>query len=404
MLFQFNFYSSILLIFWVNILIYTLLLIKKGIENQHNADKWLSFFLGLCTLYITPWMVGFAGWYDRQPYRDILFYTPFQHLFWMGPAIFFYVQSLLNSSFKFEKKDLLHFLPGFLYLIYSLIMVVTDKIILGKYYFLADGQDRDLDAWYQWTGLFSMLLYFVATIRYYNVYKKWIVEWVSYADEVLFNWVKNFLFAFLSMQMFQVLFQILSQIFPKLDSYVGSWWYFLAFAIVSYYIAITGYANSVQSKIRFKVNLLAEKEALLLTESNPKNEELMIDLNELQALEEKVDDSLIAEWKPKLLDLMQKEKAFENPELSLTQVAKLLGTNPSLISRVVNQGFQQNFNDFVNQYRIEAVKIKFQQGEHQKQTLIGIAYDCGFNSKATFNRAFKKITGQTPKDFIDALS
>jgi AraC-like DNA-binding protein len=110
---------------------------------------------------------------------------------------------------------------------------------------------------------------------------------------------------------------------------------------------------------------------------------------------------LLAEWKPKIEVLLKNEKAYEDAELSLTQVAKQLKTNPSIISKVINQGFQLNFNDFVNNHRIEAVKGKLKAGEQKTQTLLGIAYDCGFNSKATFNRAFKKATGVSPKEWME---
>jgi YesN/AraC family two-component response regulator len=108
----------------------------------------------------------------------------------------------------------------------------------------------------------------------------------------------------------------------------------------------------------------------------------------------------VQEWKEKLLQLMQTGKAYEDPELSLAQVAKQLQSNPSFISKMVNQGFGINFNDFVNRYRIEAIKKMLDNGEHKKQTLLAIAFECGFNSKATFNRAFKKATGQSPKDWL----
>jgi len=62
-----------------------------------------------------------------------------------------------------------------------------------------------------------------------------------------------------------------------------------------------------------------------------------------------------------------------------------------------------NFNDFINNYRIEAVKTMFLNEEHKKSTLLGIAYDCGFNSKATFNRAFKKHTSCTPKEYLNTI-
>jgi AraC-like DNA-binding protein len=126
-------------------------------------------------------------------------------------------------------------------------------------------------------------------------------------------------------------------------------------------------------------------------------EVIAIDEVELQT---KDDSLLLNQWKPKILELLEKEKSFEDPELSLTQVAKQLATHPSLLSKVINQGFQLNFNDFINNYRIEAVKEKLKAGEQKTQTLLGIAFDCGFNSKATFNRAFKKATGISPKDWL----
>src|SRR5688572_25386204 len=113
MLFDFNRFSSLLLIFFVHGLVYSILLYRKSMVNETRSDKWLGLFLLLCILYISPWMVGFAGWYDNQPYRDILFFVPFQQLFFIGPVIFFYVQSLLNPSFRFGKKEWLHLIPGF---------------------------------------------------------------------------------------------------------------------------------------------------------------------------------------------------------------------------------------------------------------------------------------------------
>ena len=403
MLFEFNKYSSLLLIFFVHGLVYAILLYRKGVINETRSDKWLSLFLLLCILYIAPWMIGFAGWYDTQPYRDILFYVPFQHLYFIGPVIFFYVQSLLNPSFRFGKKEWLHLLPGMFYLLFSIVMVVTDKLVLKEYYFLANGADPDFDTWYQLTGFFSMLIYFLLSLRYYSLYKKLMVQVISYADVVMFRWIRNFLLAFLLMLLVRLIFYIVGMFIP--DTYINSWWYFLAFAIIFYYIAITGYANSIETKIAFQPNLLTYRPALLLN-YNPsqftddvKTEEAEVIAISAVANNNETED--VKEWKEKLLQLMHSAKAYEDPELSLTQVAKQLQSNPSFISRMVNQGFQQNFNDFVNQFRIEAVKEMLNKGEQKKQTLLGIALDCGFNSKATFNRAFKKATGLSPKEWID---
>jgi AraC-like DNA-binding protein len=406
MRFDFSFYSSLLLIFFVHGLVYAILLFRKGIKNESSSDKWLAIFLLLCILYISPWMVGFAGWYDNQPYRDILFYVPTQHLLWMGPVIFFYVQSLLNPSFRFGKKEWLHLLPGFLYLVYSVIVVVTDKLILHRYYFLADQTDPDFDLWYQLTGFVSMFMYFMLSIRYYNGYKRLMVQVVSYADVVLFRWVKNFLYAFLFMLIIRLLFYI-AAFFPFFQRmrYMGDWWQFFSFAIIFYYIAIEGFSNSIETKVPFKFKLLGYHSPKLLQYTGTDHNDSFIEDAEVididnEPVSKTEDDNLLNEWKLKIVQLLEKDKIYEDPELSLTQMAKQLGTNPSLLSKMINQGFQQNFNDFINNYRIEAVKQKLQLGEQKTQTLLGIAYDCGFNSKATFNRAFKKVTGVSPKEWL----
>ncbi|WP_298392690.1 AraC family transcriptional regulator [Flavobacterium sp.] len=401
MLFQFGSYSSLLLISFTQGIIYSILLLVKAIRTEDKSNYWLSFFIFLCSLFIAPWMLGFAGWYDNQPYRDFMFYTPFQHLFFLGPIIFFYTQSLLNPLFKLSKKDFLHFLPGILYLFVMMSFWIYDKFIFKTYYFYEDQADKDFDNWYQYSGFISMTIYFSLSLRYYFKYKKLIVQVASNADDLLFRWIRNYLFAFLSMICIRLTFTIASIFFPVLDSYQGTWWFFLMFSVVLYYIAVTGYSNAVISKIAFKLSVLNNQPTYLLS-SNAVTEETVIDI-EHETFEE-TNSPEIALWKSKIETLIQREKLYQNPELTLTDLAKKLETNASVISKTINQGFQMNFNDCINNYRIEAVKNSFANGDHKKSTLLGIAYDCGFNSKATFNRAFKKNTGTTPKEYLNLIS
>ena len=399
MLFQFGFYSSVLLISFTQGIVYSALLLAKAIKTDNKSNYWLSFFIFLCSLYIAPWMLGFAGWYDNQPYRDILFYTPFQHLLWIGPIIFFYTQSLLNPSFKFSKKEAFHLTPGLLYLLYIIAIWIYDQFIFGDYYFYKNGMDKDFEQWYQKLGLLSMIVYSILSIRYYNVYKKLMFQVVSYADSVLFKWIQTYLIAFLVMLLLPLVFDGIGYFFPEIKSYQGSWWFYLFFSIVMYYIAITGYSNPTNATIPFKMSFF-DKSPILLLDHNSTNDLETSIVIQYETLEKTVSPETEL-WKSKIETLIQEEKLYQNPELTLTNLAKKLETNVSVISKTINQGFQMNFNDYINNFRIEAVKVSLSIGEHKKSTLLGIAYDCGFNSKATFNRAFKKNTGKTPKEYTN---
>jgi AraC-like DNA-binding protein len=107
-------------------------------------------------------------------------------------------------------------------------------------------------------------------------------------------------------------------------------------------------------------------------------------------------------WKGRIEKLME-EGVYLDPVLSLNSMAEQLGTNSSVLSRVINQGYGANFNDFINAYRVEAVRHALEKGAHKTHTLAGIAQDCGFSSKATFNRAFKKHLELSPSEYIRQL-
>ena len=97
---------------------------------------------------------------------------------------------------------------------------------------------------------------------------------------------------------------------------------------------------------------------------------------------------------------MKEQKIYLNPDISLSDLSAATAIPIHTLSRLINENFKVNFNDFINGYRVEFVKRKIQLGEAQNKTLLSLAFESGFNSKATFNRAFKKHTGSTPKDFF----
>lgn len=96
---------------------------------------------------------------------------------------------------------------------------------------------------------------------------------------------------------------------------------------------------------------------------------------------------------------MEHEKPFLNPEISLPELATLVNIPPYQLSRVINEKFGCNFFDFINGYRVNEIKRKLNDPAFDNLSLLGIAYDCGFNSKSAFNRIFKKMTGLTPSEY-----
>ena len=116
--------------------------------------------------------------------------------------------------------------------------------------------------------------------------------------------------------------------------------------------------------------------------------------------------SLPAELKQKGTWLKKAVKAnryYQDPELSLTSLAEKLGLTTHELSRIINTVLKKSFNDFINEYRVAEVARKMQDPAYDHLTLLGIAYESGFNSRTTFNRAFRQMTGKSPAEYKNQL-
>ncbi len=97
--------------------------------------------------------------------------------------------------------------------------------------------------------------------------------------------------------------------------------------------------------------------------------------------------------------LMKEEKLFADPDFNLEMLAHRLGISVFQTSQLLNQTMNTRFHALVNSYRVNEVKTKLKSNDNRKFTLLAIAFDCGFNSKSSFNRVFKEFTGKTPGEF-----
>lgn len=113
-----------------------------------------------------------------------------------------------------------------------------------------------------------------------------------------------------------------------------------------------------------------------------------------------MDKEEIAAYKEKLIKLMEKEEPYLNQRLTIGEVAERLKTNVHTLSRVINEGFEKNFYDFVNHYRIQKFIQLANSDKFKHLTFLALAMEVGFSSKSAFNRAFKKTMGVTPSEYF----
>lgn len=100
-----------------------------------------------------------------------------------------------------------------------------------------------------------------------------------------------------------------------------------------------------------------------------------------------------------LLDLMKDQRLYEQSDLTLESLAEQLQISSGYLSQIINEKEEKNFFEFVNRYRIESVKERLADPDFENYTIMGIALECGFQSKSTFNATFKKYTGSTPSAY-----
>jgi AraC-like DNA-binding protein len=363
----FNPRSIICLIAILQGLVFAGMLVLRFVRQRQKADLWLAILLvALCLSLVTP-LIGFANVYDLNQW---LTYFPFAIFYSSGVLVWFYTLYLTDSKREFRSKDLLLFIPSFLYLTFRLILFAQN--LEWKDWFNPNYYIPIVSPLIFLTELVWNLTFLFFAIRHYQKYRAWLNENFSDTEKIKFDWLRNFLYLFTAMLILGAVFDSTNSFLFKL-SYKQYFYFELVLALATYYLAVAGYLRSKTIELNFTETKETERKTLL-----PEKE--------------------LEKLKTKLQDLMQNEKLYREPNLTLTDLSRQIGVNSAVLSYAINHGFGKNFNDFVNEFRISEVKEKLKNADDT--TLLGVAFDCGFNSKATFNRAFKKFTGVSPKEFL----
>jgi AraC-like DNA-binding protein len=376
--FKLNFFALFPFLTLLQSAVFITLLLIRGKREERKADYWLAAVLFLLGMSGVPYMLGWLGinvlWED-YPFLpwDCWDYA-------IMPCCYMFLKSVLNENWRFERRDFWYFLLFVVFIIYHTAVGGQGKEF-GAWWWKSIDEKYYIFHIFNVADLLLQVYLFWKMLQLYQSYRAWALTYYSDNEQISFKWFRNFLIIYIINFVLKIAMSLL--ILAIGYNYEAMWWGYLATTCLTYYLSIFGYAQRVRS-IRF------DKEENTETPSSQKREEQQQILKEID----------IDVWKTKILNTFERDKPFLNPELKLSDLASALSTNINILSAVINTAFAKNFNDFVNDYRIEEFKNQIQLADNQHLTMLAVAFDCGFNSKTTFNRAFKKTTGKSPKEWL----
>ena len=369
-----TFYSVPLWFGFIQGWIYALLLWNRSRQNGRLSDVLLGLVLVGTTFSIWEYMLGFSG---INVLWDELEFFPRGFGLGFPPLFYFYLKSQTDSHFRFSRKDIRHFIPFIIHTVYHVSVFAMGSGFV---------QHWEKNVHYRYgignlefcTGVIMQVYYFYHSLKLYRQYRVWIKTQFSDTEAVSLKWYRNFLIV-LAIGLLADWLHILADVLLDL-TFEQDWWDNLVTVFLIYYVSIAGYAQVPPAR---NVVFKGRREETPPTETD---------------VETSVQD--YGQWKVKIDRHIRDNQPYLQPELTLADVAHQLKTNTSVLSAIINGVYKKNFNDFVNEYRVEEFKRQIQNPQNKHLTLLAVALDCGFNSKSTFNRAFKNATGTTPKEFL----
>lgn len=353
----------------VQALFFAVLVFSK--QSKNDADKILGIWLLVLGIQlINPFIIY------RNPDRFYYMGGVDASLFPMSAIfMFWYTKTLTAPDSKFKRVWLYHllvivvinvaFLPSYaisaeekLKMIHK-EEVVGVKIILGAL-----------------LNISAFVVYIVATLFELQKHKKRIRLEFSYELNIDLKWLRNLIYSlgFMGIVISILLTFLISR---KIHVYDADYYFYLLLVAFVFGLGYWGFKQGT---------IFQYKEVKSYSKTNKENKG-------------KKNGSAEEQQARELHDYMAIKKPFLDPTLSLYDLASSMNWSTHELSVLLNRFLKTNFYEYINSYRVEEAKERLKQNE-QRFTVLAIAFDCGFNSKASFNRIFKQKTGMTPSDFI----
>lgn len=368
-----------------------LLLTKKG---KSQADYILMAWLAVTGFHLTAFYIHLSGQYQTYP-TIVGLGVPLPLV--QGP--FLYLYSLRQTSpHNLKPYHWLHFLPvlaSYVMFLPFFLLPFADKVEI----FNGEGHGFEVQSMINLMAIYiSGVLYTILALVRLLRYRRALVNEFSSTERINFNWL---LYLIIWIAVIWVVIFVADE-----DT-----WIFGAAALFILWLGYFGIRqNRVFSHSMPAAFLTTTPETSVLVPEEPASipnapDELLQDKESNNKYQKSgLSEEDAGRIHQALRQLLDTQKPFTDPDLTLTDLARLLSVHHNVLSQVINSKENKTFYDLVNERRIEEFIQRMSQPLRHQYTLMAIAYDCGFNSKASFNRNFKKYTGLTPTEYLDQLS
>ena len=311
---------------------------------------------------------------EEYPVLDFL---PLYFLFLIPFSLYYFIQYLIQPDYSFQKKEYLFLIPFGLQVLHQLLIFIL--YLIDSPYLSPDNSllwfCSDL---FEAGAMIATIVVLFIIIRKLNGYEASLFDTYANIESRSMRWLKNTMIASLILWVCWFV--------PFMSGYgsksQGLYYpLFLGLALVSYWLAYAMYSR----RDIFENNEILSEEAKL---QSP-----------VQELSQKTDEHY-----QNLLSLIEEEKLFKNPDISMTLLAAKMKLSNGYLSQIINQKEGKNFFEFINAYRVEEVKRNLADPNFDHFSILGIGLEAGFKSKSTFNAVFKKMTGHTPTAYKKLLT
>lgn len=347
------------------------ILLIVAINTIRNKNKKANGTLSIALLLISFSLLGRASTFDPAIFnwQPRLILVPEILLFTYGPLFYFYIHKLLVINFN--KK----LIPVHAVLFVAQIIVYIPYLTMNNQTFIYRLIDRELLPIFAITGVIAL---FFNTAYWF--FSRKLIKQYSTQESLSENQKKytRFLNGVLNIKAFYLIVWVMAVVIFLVGKLIGTDLLFVAEHIIDVLWLIFSF-------IIFALAYYAVKHPEVLR-AKQKYKDQNIKKSELDHILDRLNV------------IMKEDKAFLDPSLTLNSLAYQVPTSTHMLSQVINEQFNKSYTDYVNSYRIDEFITLAQGDDHE--SFLTLAFQVGFGSKPTFNRAFKKLKGKTPKEYF----